>query len=153
MASETEPLPYIDEHSIEIAAPAPAVWEALLRAAENSFAGASTQRFSRLLGCADTAAAGPRPLAVGSAFPGFHIAAATAPRELALAGSHRFSRYGLTFRLDELPGGRTRLWAESRAEFPGAKGAVYRTLVIGTRAHVLATRRVIGAVKTRAERG
>ena len=107
MSVETGSLPYVDEHSLEIAAPAPRSWEALLRVAEGSFGGESTGRLARPLGCADTEASGPRPLAVGSAFAGFHVVAATEPRELALAGSHRFSRYALVFRLDELGGGRT----------------------------------------------
>ena len=74
------------------------------------------------------------------------------PAELALAGSHRFSDYALIFRLDPLAGGGTRVRAETRAEFPDLKGAVYRTLVIGTRMHVLVTRRILTAVKRRAER-
>jgi hypothetical protein len=147
-----ERLPYIDEHSLEIAAPAGAVWDALLHVAEASVASGRAPTFARALGCADTAVSGPRPLAEGSAFPGFHVAVADAPLELALAGSHRFSDYALVFRLDPLDGDRTRLRAETRAEFPGLKGSVYRTLVIGTRLHVLATRRIIGAAKRRAER-
>jgi hypothetical protein len=71
---------------------------------------------------------------------------------LALAGSHRFSSYALIFRLDELGDGRTRVSAETRAEFPDLKGAIYKALVIGTRMHVLATRRILGGVKRRAER-
>jgi hypothetical protein len=62
-----------------------------------------------LLGCADTAAAGPRPLATGSTIPGFHVAAAEEPRELALAGRHRFSEYSLVFRLEDLGEAGTRL--------------------------------------------
>ena len=107
---------------------------------------AGAPRFARILGCADTEAAGPRPLAVGSAVPGFHVAAATEPAELALAGSHRFSDYALVFRLEEMDGGRTRVRAETRAEFPHLKGAIYKGLVIGTRMHVLATRRILAGV-------
>lgn len=144
-----ERLPFVDEHSSEIAAGPEAVWEALLRVTERSFGSARTGRVARLLGCADTTASGPRPLAAGSAFPGFHVDAAERPRELALAGSHRFSDYALTFRLDRLGEGRTRLRAETRAVFPGLKGAVYRALVIGSRGHVLLTRRLLGAVQRR----
>jgi hypothetical protein len=39
--------------------------------------------------------------------------------------------------------------AETRAVFPGLKGRVYRALVIGTRLHVLAVRRVLGGVSRR----
>ncbi len=150
--SSLEQLPHIDEHSTEIAAGAEAVWEAVLRIVEGSFGSAATGRVSRLLGCADVAASGPRPLAAGSALPGFRVEAAERPRELALAGSHRYSDYALIFRTDELSEDRTRLRAETRAIFPGLKGGVYRTLVIGTRGHILVTRRLLSAAKQRAER-
>ena len=42
--------------------------------------------------------------------------------------------------------------AETRAEFPHLKGAIYKGLVIGTRMHVLATRRILAGVKRNAER-
>ncbi len=151
MPVTAEPLPYVDEHSAEIAASAEDVWNALLRVVEGSFGSTATGRVARLLGCADVGASGPRPLAVGSAFPGFHVDTAEEPRKLALVGSHRFSDYALTFRLDQVDGNRTRLSAETRAAFPGLRGAVYRTLVIRTGGHVLVTRRLLGAVKRRAE--
>jgi hypothetical protein len=145
-------LPHVDEHATTIAAGPDATWEALLRAVERSFASAATRRFARLLGCADVESEGPRPLAAGSAFPGFHVEGAERPRELALAGRHRFSDYALVFRLDDLGDERTRLRAETRAEFPGLKGRAYRALVIGTRAHVVITRRLLSAPKRLAER-
>jgi hypothetical protein len=86
-------------------------------------------------------ASGPRPLATGSAFPGFHVETAEAPSELGLAGRHRFSTYLLSFRLEDAGSGRTKLVAETRAAFPGLKGSAYRALVIGTRMHVLVTKR------------
>jgi hypothetical protein len=152
MSAETERLPHVDEHSLTVEAGREASWAALLHVAEATVSSAGAPRYARLVGCADTAAAGPRPLAVGSTFPGFHVAAAEEPKELALAGSHRFSDYALIFRLEEMPDGRTRVHAETRAAFPGLKGALYKGLVIGTRLHVLATRRVLGATKRRAER-
>lgn len=72
--------------------------------------------------------------------------------ELGLAGTHRFSRYALVFRLEDLGEGRTGLGAETRAVFPKLHGRAYRALVIGTRMHVLVTRRRLGATKRRAER-
>lgn len=148
-----EHLPHIDEHSVEIEAPPAATWGALLRVIDGSFDSASTGRFARLLGCADTASSGPRPLADGSTFPGFHVELVEPNSELALRGSHRFSDYALIFRLDELKADRTRLRAETRAAFPGLKGAAYKALVIGTRGHVLVTRRLLNAVKRRANSG
>jgi hypothetical protein len=152
MSAATERLPHVDEHSLVVAAGREAAWEALLRVVEAPVSSGAAPRFARILGCADTTAAGPRPLAEGSVLPGFHVAAATAPAELALAGSHRFSDYALIFRLDELDGARTRVRAETRAEFPQLKGSIYRALVIGTRMHVLLTRRILLATKRNAER-
>lgn len=147
-----ERLPHIDEHAAEIAASTEATWEALLRVVEGSFGSASTGRVARLLGCADIGASGPRPLDTGSALPGFHVESADRQERLALAGSHRYSDYALIFHLEEVGEDRTRLRAETRALFPGLSGRVYRTLVIGTRGHVLVTRRLLGAVERRAER-
>jgi hypothetical protein len=152
MTPTGEGLPYIDEHTTEIAADSAAVWEALQRVVEGSFGSTRTGRIARLLGCADVESSGPRPLATGSAFPGFHVEQADQPQRLALAGNHRFSNYALIFRLEEIGEGRIVLSAETRATFPGLSGRIYRTLVIGTHAHVLVTRRLLNAVKQRAER-
>jgi len=145
-------LPHIDEHSIDIDSDAKVIWHALLEVVERSMRGNAAGRGARLLGCADVAASGPRPLAEGSTFPGFHVITASPGRELYLEGSHRFSRYALIFRLDELGAAQTRLRAETRAAFPGVSGKVYRALVIGTRGHVVAVRRMLRATKRRAER-
>lgn len=150
MNSATD-LPFVDELSVEVAAAPGKVWDSLLRVVDGSFGSPSTVHAARLLACADREASGPRPLAAGSAFPGFHVERAEPGRELALRGGHRFSDYALTFRLDEQAPGHTRLRAETRATFPGLKGRAYRTLVIGTRMHVLVTNRILGAVKRRAE--
>lgn len=106
---------------------------------------------ARLLGCADTVASGPRPLAEGSTLPGFHVEEAEPERKLVLAGRHRFSDYALVFRF-EPEGDGTTIRAETRAAFPGLRGSAYRALVIGTRGHVLVTRRLLAAIKRRAER-
>jgi hypothetical protein len=152
VSASPERLPHVDEHALVIAAGAGASWTALLRVVEGTVAAGAAPRLARVLGCADTAAAGPRPLALGSTLPGFHVAAAERPAELALAGSHRFSSYALIFRLEQAGEARTRVRAETRAEFPQLKGAVYKGLVIGTRMHVLVTRRILAGVKRSAER-
>lgn len=144
-------LPWIDEHATEIRAPAKVVWPVLLRTVERMTAGGTAPRYARAVGCADTEAGGPRPLEVGSTVPGFHVAATAPGRLLALAGSHHFSDYALSFRLEAIGGDRTRLVAETRADFPGVKGRAYRALVIGTRMHALIARRVLRGVKRRAE--
>lgn len=146
------PLPWIDEHATELDAPPAAVWPALLRTVEKMTAGGAAPRYARAVGCADTEAGGPRPLEVGSTVPGFHVAELLPERLLVMRGSHHFSDYALTFRLEPLGGVRTRLLAETRAEFPGVKGRAYRALVIDTRLHVLAVRRMLGAVARRVGR-
>jgi hypothetical protein len=151
--AKTDQLPRIDEHSILVEAPRERVWEALLVSAERSVAASGAPRYARLVGCEDIEAGGPRPLATGSTMPGFHVESADSPTRLALAGGHRFSDYGLIFRLDEEGPGRTRLRAETRADFPGIKGQTYKTAVIRTRGHVFVVRRLLGSTKRRAERG
>ncbi len=89
---------------------------------------------------------------IGSTFPGFLVTRVIEPAVLALEGQHRYSRYGLIFSLEPTKDERTLLRAETRAEFPGFKGTVYKTLVIGSRGHVVVTNRLLGAVKRRAER-
>lgn len=145
-------LPHVDEHSIAIEATAGATWDALLRVVEGSFSSGASSKGARLLDCADTIATGPRPLDTGSVLPGFHVEAAERQQKLALAGGHRFSDYALIFRLDEHGDSRTLLRAETRATFPGLKGRAYRAMVIGTRMHVLVTRRILAAAKRSAER-
>jgi hypothetical protein len=145
-------LPFVDEHSISVDAPADVAWEALLRTVEGSFSSTPTVLGARLLGCEDVREAGPRPLSAGSAIPGFHVGAADPGRELGLLGRHRFSRYALVFRLDAGPES-TRLRAETRAEFPGLRGRAYRAMVIGSGMHVVVTRRLLEAVRRQAERG
>ncbi len=149
--SGAEDLPWVDEHASEIDAPASVVWPALLRTVERMTAGGAAPHYARAVGCADVEAGGPRPLEVGSTVPGFHVAELAPERLLVLAGSHNFSDYALSFSLEPLGGRRTRLVAETRAEFPGLKGGAYRALVIGTRMHVLVTRRVLRGVARRVD--
>ncbi len=142
-------LPFIDEHATDVKAPAAATWEALI--APSTGSGRLPTAVAQALGCEQTRVAGI-PGTVGSTVPGFRVVRAQPPRELALEGRHRFSRYGLTFRVDEVAGARSRLRAETRAAFPGLYGRLYRAAVIGTRGHVLATTRILRAVARRAER-
>lgn len=128
------------------------VWAALGRTVEAAVSSGAAPVYSRAIGCEDREAGGPRPLAEGSTFPGFHVAAAVPEEELALAGRHHFSSYRLTFRLDDLGAGGTRVRAETRAAFPGLQGRLYRAAVIGTRMHVLVTSRILKATARRAER-
>lgn len=146
-ASEFRSLPHIDEHEAVLATSVDSAWQALLEGLESSLSGPGARSIARALGCLDVGAGEPRPPAPGSALSGFHVAAAEEPNLLALAGWHRFSRYALIFRLEQVDARRTRLRAESRAEFPGLHGQVYRALVIGTGGHVLAVRRLLAGIQ------
>jgi hypothetical protein len=127
-----EEQPYIDEHAHEVDAPPVAVWGAVHRWLDGVAANGAARLYLRAVGCEDE--------------HGFHVESETEPSEVVLAGRHRFSTYSLIFRIDDLGGGRSRLRAESRGRFPGVGGAVYRALVIGTRGHVLAVRRLLAGI-------
>ncbi|MDT0541576.1 MULTISPECIES: hypothetical protein [Streptomyces] len=144
-------LPYIDEHATVIAAEADEVWRGLAETLDGSFSGPGVAGYVKLVGCADRAVSGPRPLAEGSTLPGWRVVAAVPGRELVLQGRHRFSSYALIFRLEHVSPGRSRLRAESRAAFPGLAGGLYRRLVIGTGGHVVGMRRLLSAVRRRTE--
>lgn len=146
-----ESLPRIDEHSIEIAASQEEVWEGLLEAVPQLVAGRGSSRIAAALGCLHTERSGELGR-IGSTVPGFVVSRSIPPAVLALLGQHRFARYALIFRLVGQPSGLTRLAAETRATFPGVAGRAYRTLVIGTRGHVLATNHILRSVRKRAER-
>ncbi len=146
-----EQLPHIDEHGVMVQAPREVVWEALLESVPRAFSTRAARRLARLNGCSETERSGA-PDRIGSTFPGFLVTRVIEPAVLALEGQHRYSRYGLIFSLEPTKDERTLLRAETRAEFPGFKGTVYKTLVIGSRGHVVVTNRLLGAVKKRAER-
>ncbi|MFJ8363317.1 hypothetical protein [Streptomyces sp. NPDC093984] len=142
-------LPYVDEHTTVVAAEADAVWSGIGDVLDRSFGGPGAARYARLVGCADRAASGPRPLAEGSTLPGFRVVSVVPGRELVLCGRHRFSSYALIFRLEPAGPGRSRLRAETRALFPGLAGGLYRRLVIGTGGHAAGMRRLLSAIRRR----
>jgi hypothetical protein len=142
-------LPRIDEHAVEVEATLERTWTALA-----SLLFGARRGPARLVGpLLDLADRGPQgePLAEGSRLLGFHVVESTRPRCVVLEGEHRFSLYRLTFELEPLGVGRTRLRAITDADFPRAAGRVYRAVVIGTRAHVLAVRGLLREIERRAE--
>jgi hypothetical protein len=145
-----ESLPSIDEHGILVLAKREVVWDALV-ATLRGFSSRGRERGAELLGCKETMTTG-KPDRIGSTMPGFVVTRVVNPAVIALAGQHRFSRYGLIFSLEETADDHTLLRAETRAAFPGVTGRAYRALVIGTRGHVLAVNRILRAVRRRAER-
>jgi hypothetical protein len=135
MSSARATLPYVDEHHLFVEAPAEVVWTAL-----------------RSFGSAELGIGPGNPLAyVLGTRPrsGFEVAAEDPGRELTMAGRHLFSRYQLVFGLEAAEGG-TVVTARTFAAFPGIHGRIYRILVIGSRAHVVATRRILRAVRRKA---
>ncbi len=134
-----ERLPYIDEHSQRVDAPADVVWTALLKVLRREMRGSAP--IAKILGC-DPAQGTPefagRP---GEAVAGFRVVEAEPGRRLALRGRHRFSNYALTFILEG-----DCLRAQTHALFPGVLGRLYRAAVIGSGGHRLATRRLLRQV-------
>jgi hypothetical protein len=126
-------LPYLDEHETVVLAPPDAVWAALRTYADKSLGFGAGNPLALILGTQ------PRM--------GFEATHEVPMRELRMAGRHRFSRYALVFELAQDVGGQTTLKARSYAEFPGLHGRMYRALVVGTRAHVVATRHILGSVR------
>ena len=85
---------------------------------------------------------------------GFTLQDAQPPHRYALGGRHWFSTYRLIFVLSDVSHDaarpKTRVVAETWAEFPGIKGAAYRFLVISTRAHRVVVRRMLRNVAAKA---
>jgi hypothetical protein len=126
-------LPYVDEHAVRIAAPRALVWTALQRYVGESLLRADGHPFTRLLGTEPS--------------PGFEVAESDLHQRLVLAGRHRFSRYMLAFELSDMRDGATLVRAQTYAAFPGPAGRLYRALVIGTRAHVVATNHMLRSIR------
>ena len=144
-------LPRIDEHCVDVAAPPDLAWDAAAQTLGASLSGPLSGRLARLLGCDPAVMADWEEPDVGSSVPGFRIAVAERPRLLVVSGCHRFSRYGIVFRV-VASGDGSRCCAESRAAFPGLHGRLYRLAVIGTGTHRVAVRRLLQRVKRTAER-
>jgi hypothetical protein len=144
-------LPLIDEQAIDIDADPWLTWRSLHELLEQSRKSKGRKLVARVVGC-DAAHGNSASLqAVGATLPGFSVAVVDAPARLDLAGSHHWARYCLSYRLEELRSGETRLVAQTRAEFPGLSGDVFQAIVIGTRLHVVAVRAAMRSVKDQAE--
>ncbi|HET6399545.1 MAG TPA: hypothetical protein VFH47_08340 [Candidatus Thermoplasmatota archaeon] len=143
-------LPFVDEHQCTAGASLAQAWAGLVEELRSTFSGAHATAFARAVGC--------QHLLLDLLFPGkdativgFRAADVRPPHALVLEGHHRFARYRLSFRLAPDCEG-TRLSATTHAAFPGAAGAAYRALVIGTRLHVLVTRGILRRAAARAQR-
>ena len=126
-------LPFVDEHRIRIPAPRERVWSTLRRHVDASLGIGARNPLAWILGTEPRA--------------GFEIEREVPLQQLSMAGRHRFSRYRLVFDLSEVADGETRLSARTYAEFPGRRGRAYRALVIGTKAHVVATKQILRSIR------
>lgn len=128
-------LPFIDEWETDIAAPADRVFLSVAQRIGLGFGGLVPRVFSRLLGCENQGASYTIPPIEGQEASGFRVARVDRPKELILEGQHRFAAYRLSFFVDAVAEGGSRLRARTDAIFPGVKGSVYRALVIGSGGH------------------
>jgi hypothetical protein len=126
---------YVDEHSTTLPATPAVAWPQLRAYVDGWLARSERSPLTRVLGT--------RPRA------GFEVTGADEPHRLTLAGRHRFSRYVLDLRLAEAGDGTTTATAATYADFPGPHGFAYRTLVIRSGIHVLATRRLLRGLRDR----
>jgi hypothetical protein len=148
---QVDELPFVDEHVTSIAASADTVWQVLLDDLDRQFSRVPATVYARVVGCAEVAASGPRPLAEGSSMPGFRVVTIVPPTEIVLEGRHRFSTYRLTFRVDQRSPRESRLRAETRASFPGIAGESYRRVVIASGGHAILVRRLLNGVRRKSE--
>jgi hypothetical protein len=133
-------LPYVDEHAVDVPATPEQTWAALTGYVDSRLASGRGSWLTRLLGTSPAS--------------GFEVASRVDGERLELTGRHRFSQYRLGLLVSPGPtASSSRLVATTHAAFPGPHGAAYRLLVIGSRAHVLATRRMLDAVRRRAVAG
>ncbi|MFY9914416.1 MAG: hypothetical protein WAK18_07115 [Nocardioidaceae bacterium] len=124
---------FVDEHRISIPAARDNVWTALHRYVDSSLVRNKSQPLVLLLGT--------RPPA------GFELSQEIPEEQLSLTGRHRFSRYRLTFELADLATGDTMVTARTYADFPGPHGRVYRAVVMGSGAHVVAVRAMLRSIR------
>jgi hypothetical protein len=146
-AIDVTALPYIDEHDVLVAASPETVWRHLVTAVGRP--GRAASAVALLVGAVPRRASGD-PLTEGSTLPGFSVREVVPGDRLVLVGHHRFSEYALVYTLAEEPGG-TRLRARTHARFPGIRGGLYRTAVIGSGGHRVLVRRILRGVRSAAE--
>jgi hypothetical protein len=143
-------LPLIDAHTVEVQAPPAVVWQALTDWISRSATDRRRSRFAALLGCEPNQVSGVAG-EQGSTFPGFRVLHSSPPRELGLAGEHRYSRYSLDFHVEDHGEDGSSLTATTHAAFPGTIGELYKTAVIRSRAHRALMKRLLSGLARRAE--
>ena len=143
-------LPRIDKHAVPVRADPDRTWQAVLETFRSS-GSARVRLLASVLGAEPASTSGwDGDSAQGATVPGFAVTDAERPHRVALRGRHRFSEYAIVVRIEPTGEGSVcRL--ESRGAFPGPHGTVYRLLVVGSRGHVLAVRRLLDSIRRRAE--
>jgi len=116
----SERLPFVDAHERAVSASPERTWRAVQEYVVG-LAGSRHVVLSRILRTS------PRS--------GFAVVEEDPPRELTLAGHHRFATYRLTFQVTSGATG-TRVRALTYAAFPGIKGRAYRAMVKLSTGHV-----------------
>jgi hypothetical protein len=129
-------LPFVDEHGLTFRADEGEVWPALVGYV-TALTRSRHRLLSRLLGTVPES--------------GFEIVATAPHEEVTLVGRHRFASYRLVFRVGS-EREQVRVTADTFASFPGLRGRVYRILLMRTRAHQVATRRMLREIRRRALR-
>jgi hypothetical protein len=129
-------LPFVDVQEVVLPVGPDQAWEVLERQVERSLAANPWPKagFTWVLGTDPPA--------------GFEVVDRRPPDALVLGGRHRFSRYRLTFELDDgAADGTTTVRAVTHAAFPGLHGKAYRLAVISSGLHVVATRRILESIR------
>ena len=145
-------LALLDDHDIVVDASADAVWAAVVGLVEHVSSGTGGRLLARLLGCRPDRSSGWDEPGVGTTVPGFAMTEVERPDRLVVEGHHHFSRYGIAFHLEPVDDRQTRCRLESRADFPGPHGRLYRFGLLATGAHVAAVRRMLRTIASTAER-
>lgn len=145
-------LPFIDAWSVDVQAPALAVWDTILESMPGPHGSLALRVWAVVWGADPAEANGLGSHVLGAERPGLAVCEVVRPATYALTGRHRFARYQLVFRIDQRSATRSRLTAETFADFPGTAGRLYRALVIDSRAHALVVRATLHLLRTRAER-
>lgn len=144
-------LPFVDAWSIDIGAPPRAVWEAVLACVPGPRSGMALQAFAWVWGADPAGSNGLASHVLGAERPGFAVCEVVPLATYALTGRHRFARYQLVFRIDQLGPGFSRLTAETFATFPGRAGRLYRMLLMDAKFHALMMWLMLRRIRRRAE--
>lgn len=133
--TSSDDLPYIDAHAITVDASPERVGQVLHDYIAHVLALGERTPFTRLLGTEPRA--------------GFTVVEEVPGESLTMVGRHRFARYRLAFEI--VPGlqGDSQLRILTFAAFPGLKGRLYRTAVIGSGAHVVVNRRMLRTIRSK----